>query len=85
MRLIDADRLQLRINLVGTNKFGMLDEDIRKFVDEIPTVDAALVVRCKDCKYYGEYDCIDFHLPYCRPDDFCSFGMRKDGGNDVKG
>ena len=39
MRLIDADALQHRINCVGTNKFGMLDEDIREFIDQQPTVE----------------------------------------------
>lgn len=43
MRLIDADALE--------NKFGISDEDILA-LDEIrhaPTVDAEVVVRCKDC------------------------------------
>lgn len=39
MRLIDADALKLRIDMHGTNKFGMLDEDIRQFVDDAPTAD----------------------------------------------
>ena len=36
--LIDRDALMLRINIHGTNKFGMLDEDIRQFVNAAPTV-----------------------------------------------
>lgn len=51
MRLIDGDALQLRVNLKGTNKFGMLDENIRDFIDAAPTVDAEVVTRCKDCRY----------------------------------
>ena len=45
--------------------------------------DVVEVVRCKDCKYlmfsdcYGE--CKRNHLGIVRPDDFCSFGERKDG------
>ena len=39
MRLIDADAMLLRVDLIGTNKFGMLDEDIREFISEQPTVD----------------------------------------------
>ena len=38
MRLIDADAMLLKVDLIGTNKFGMLDEDIRKFISEQPTV-----------------------------------------------
>lgn len=55
-----------------------------------PTVDAVEVVRCKDCKHY------EIHKPKVlencerngyiipmKPDDFCSYGERKDGdGND---
>lgn len=40
-RYIDADALLLKIDLHGTNKFGMLDEDIREFIRSIPTADAA--------------------------------------------
>lgn len=49
-RYIDADVLLLKIDLHGTNKFGMLDEDIREFIRSIPTADVAETLRCKDCK-----------------------------------
>ena len=42
-RYIDADELLLKIDLHGTNKFGMLDEDIREFVKQIPTADVVEV------------------------------------------
>ena len=37
-RCIDADALMLRVNMHGTNKFGMLDEDIREFINAAPTI-----------------------------------------------
>ena len=37
-RLIDADALMLRVDMHGTNKFGMLDEDIREFINAAPTI-----------------------------------------------
>jgi CBS domain-containing protein len=37
-RLIDADELMLRVNMHGTNKFGMLDDDIREFINAAPTI-----------------------------------------------
>lgn len=80
---IDMDALLLRIDCHGTNKFGMLDEDIRVFVKEQPTVDAEVVVRCKDCKYYDRGECYhprhERHLQsICQEDDdFCSYGERK--------
>ena len=43
MRLIDADVMLLRVDMKGTNQFGMLDEDIRKFISEQPTVDVEYV------------------------------------------
>lgn len=34
------------------------------------------IVRCRDCKYYADGDC--FRLELSRPDDFCSYGERKE-------
>lgn len=60
-------------------------QDIQDFLDDIPTVDAVPVVRCKDCKYQD--DCWNCYHPRHRgillstyPLDFCSYGERKDGG-----
>ncbi len=56
-------------------------------IDRINPVDAAEVVRCKDCRYYSEnrYDpdngmwckCWSDWLP-TDPDDFCSNGERRE-------
>ena len=46
MRPIDADVLRKKISDVHENK------NIYQMIDEMPTVDAVPVVRCKDCKYY---------------------------------
>ena len=45
MRLIDADKLD----------WWYKGRPIRRVIDEAPTVDAAPVVRCKDCKKFMEY------------------------------
>lgn len=55
-------------------------------VRQMPTVDAVPVVRCRDCKYYHDfethYDCIhDYGIDYPMPDDFCSYGERKEGAD----
>lgn len=59
-------------------------------VEEIPNVDAEIVVRCKDCKWFannndGEwFGCWLFNAIRAvpedapTPDDFCSYGARKD-------
>lgn len=69
MRLIDADKLE--------NQFGISDADILA-VEEIrcaSTVDAVLVVRCKDCRKFKTYACRMVASGY---DDFCSYGERKE-------
>lgn len=80
MRVIDADALE--------NKFGISDEDILA-LDEIrhaPTVDAEVVVRCKDCKHYDLGVCLKIYQDgnlhseawqSRKPEDFCSYGERK--------
>lgn len=61
--------------------------NIKSTIDSIPAADVVPVVRCKYCRH--------FHLnmendPYCdhrnglsdpSPDDFCSYGQRKEGQN----
>lgn len=86
-RYIDADVLLLKIDLHGTNKFGMLDEDIREFIRSIPTDDAEGVARCKDCKFFCRGN-----RCYCKEfggivteDDFCSRGERKDENEQAHG
>ena len=87
MRLIDADAKELkqRINI----NFGAVTRfTIKSILKDAPTIDAVPVVRCKDCKrsawrqspfgirtFACELLCADI-----KPDDFCSYGERKDGG-----
>lgn len=78
-RYIDVDVLLLKIDLHGTNKFGMLDEDIREFIRSIPTADVAEVLRCKECKFFcwgNRRYCEEFG-GIVTEDDFCSRGERK--------
>ena len=42
---IDREALLLRIDCYGTNKFGMLDEDIRAFIKAQPAADVAPVIH----------------------------------------
>ena len=87
-RLIDADALYTSIALYLAENAYLNDtaqsalEMVANWIKESPTVDAELLVRCKDCKYlmfsdcYGE--CGAGHIGIVRPDDFCSRGIRKD-------
>ena len=56
-------------------------DSIIQVIKYAPTIDAVPVVRCKDCKFQGdEDDCPLLSLSaYTEPDDFCSYGERKDG------
>ncbi len=85
-RLIDADKLERQEYWGNERCFDYVDaEDI----DNAPTVDAVEVVRCKDCKHYDLGVCLKIYSngnahPEAwqprRPEDFCSYGERKDGG-----
>ena len=63
--------------------------EVRKFIENAPTVDAVEVVRCQFCKHYGSISgvCyVDRKLGQIIPpvrvkhSDFCSYGERKDNG-----
>lgn len=77
---IDREALLLRIDCYGTNKFGMLDEDIRAFIKAQPAADVAPVRHgrwisknphgyewtfvCSNCNYVDGYPFNDRHN-YC--------------------
>mgnify|MGYP004471222031 CR=1 FL=1 len=65
--------------------------DAKRVLADIPAADVAPVVRCKDCKWFIKnnndewWGCWLYHtikvIPEDapKPDDFCSYGERKDG------
>ena len=92
MRTIDADKL---VDMLYDNEFAALCplDEVSGVIDACPTVDAVPVVRCKDCKWFADnndgewYGCQMFQVVRItpedapKPDDFCSYGERKDGGD----
>lgn len=61
-RLIDANSLYQRLN-ERANDYALLDEcteqvirDDMEIVQEQPTIDAVEVLRCRECKYWGDED-----------------------------
>ena len=60
--------------------------EVYRALNDLPTVDAVPVVRCKDCKFwnkgkllYGSDLCnCKAHGGYFLPDDFCSDGERRE-------
>lgn len=96
MRLIDADALNkfpIRTAYYdkehGNKHFVLGIESVLEFAEQLPTIDAVEVTRCKDCQYYAQTDC--FGEACCntflrhstvliprKPDDYCSHGKPKD-------
>lgn len=82
MRLIDANTLIKEACAEGA--YGYVDA---KQIADAPTVDAVEVVRCLECKHCDpeNYHCdhpMGTAAPLRRkPDDFCSYGERKEGTN----
>ena len=88
-RLIDANAFLKDILTAGIGKtiIEYSESDIAYMIRKRPTVDVVEVVRCRDCKhlmfsdFYGE--CKRGNLGIVNPDDFCSYGERKDGDGDA--
>lgn len=86
MRLIDGDKLQefpIRANRCdkehANTHFINGIESVMEYAELLPTVDAEVVVRCKDCKHYDiGGSCIICGFQSRKPDDFCSYGEKKD-------
>ena len=91
MRLIDADRAIeiVRDKGIAHPNAYHLTNYTTLILQEAPTVDAVEIVRCKDCKHY------EIHKPKVlencerngyiipmKPDDFCSYGERKNEVNE---
>ena len=86
-RLIDANALIKEANADGA--YGYVDA---KQIANAQTIDAVEVVRCKDCKHYKPQKKSahwENRTNYCnrivtvkvQPDDFCSYGERKEGAD----
>lgn len=74
MRLIDADSLD--------SVPWECKADAMNAIRSAPTIDAVPVVRCQECIHYDMPQCqiqVSFHG--LRDDDFCSYGERKEGGD----
>lgn len=90
MRLINADKLQefpIRANRCdkehANTHFINGIESVMEYAELLPTVDAVPVVRCKECKWTGgDFVCYRGVMVQHKPEDFCSYGERRGGGED---
>ena len=87
MRLIDADATKRR---VADTYFDTLIPCVNRALDDSPTVDAVPVVRCRECDH--GMPCVDGYVRCSHPSgksilmkssDFCSYGERKEGADNV--
>ena len=89
MRPIDADRAMeiVRNQGIAHPNAYHLTNYATLILREAPTVDAVPVVRCRECKHCDteNYHCdhpMSTSAPLRRkPDDFCSYGKRKEGAD----
>lgn len=81
--------LRAKANMAVLTDGAPYFEKAAQMLEQLPTVDAVVVIRCKDCKYscidgYGRtcegywYELSEYAVPV-KDDDFCSFGEPKEG------
>ena len=75
MRLIDAGNAKVSLDWI---LIGDAADAACRVIDNVPTVDTVVVVRCKDCKHEFGGSCIIYGFQKRKPEDFCSYGERKD-------
>ena len=84
-RLIDANAVDYENIMCSLSQLRWLNA----IIESQPTVDAVEVVRCKDCihwyepeetclKIYSDGAVSAYAWQFRKPDDFCSYGERKD-------
>ena len=90
---VDADKLDAVVKQYedwrcpATSEALTAVQNIQNMISEATTVDAVHVVLCKDCKHlmfsdcYGE--CGIGRMGIVRPEDFCSYGERRENAHEV--
>lgn len=53
---------------------------IDAILEAAPTVDAVVVVRCKDCRYCDDTQWCEWVTRYITSDGFCAWGERRENG-----
>lgn len=88
MRLIDWDKvLEWMHRQKETTEQWSMRIAIENYVDDMPTVDAVEVVRCKDCIHRmedGMCEYKDYRVAVQDDNDFCSWGERREDGAERK-
>ena len=89
-RYIDADLLHIQMEDLYEHHIEMKNfsadgavADCLDLLDNVPTADVVEVVRCKDCRFIefmsdGKTLACLRQSAYRKPDDFCSYGERRE-------
>lgn len=82
MKLVDAEQL-----FCCDCEYKERCKNVTCDVKTMPTIDTVPVVRCRECRHYKpeEYfsPCtLPQGLECAKPDDFCSYGQRKEADHD---
>lgn len=90
MKLIDWDKvLEWMHRQKETEEQWSMRIAIENYVDNMPTIDAVTVIRCRDCKWYDTsdisgtvepigYRCKKVARLWREPDDFCKGAERRE-------
>ena len=74
--------IRMFYNLKGSPRPSAIDiADVIKRIEDFHTEDVVEVVRCKDCKFYGNGDCSVQSVRSMWPNDYCSYGERRSDSN----
>jgi Ser-tRNA(Ala) deacylase AlaX len=90
IKALHYNTVEMEQTIAYPSNIGVPEDDIEDIINEIPAADVVEVVRCEKCLFYEE---VEYYHPtdkkptknVCRlfkrqmqPDDFCSYGKRKD-------
>lgn len=95
MRLGDLDALKEMVNKINDTDYGSIFDytahrevrnvlrDIKRLIDNTPTIEAEPVVRCKDCMYKEVPKCCPYQISgFAVPDDwYCPMGVKKNAAD----
>lgn len=71
-RYIDIDKVLMTLRLDHKDVIYIDKNDTAKRIEKIQGID---IIRCKECRYYLQGECIALHT-MTRADDFCSYGEK---------
>ena len=82
MAQFDTDKMAQEVAEKAVRDTDFYGKSLTEWIDEMKSGKAVPVVRCKDCKYWDRGNC--YRLELSRPDDFCSYGERREEDDSKK-